>query len=216
MQNNLSETAWPTTQYLWKLHPLFTWINDKSNLLYARNEAPIIGLTDGLTPEDIVFVMAGTIPNRKSAPVVDEWFGLHYRNGTLSGELSMNEIMTRTGLSGKDLPNQDLVTEEKAKDATALLRTVVSDAEVVLAKHYKDYSDMTNPKICDELEKLQELEQRHKNYQMSLFEDERRKSEKERMVEKIFNDFVDWVKDTLEIEDNPYIRVIAVLTGVNG
>ena len=31
---------------------------------------------------------------------------------------------------------------------------------------------------------------------------------------KIFNDFFDWEKDTLEIEDNPYIRIIAVLTGV--
>jgi hypothetical protein len=157
--------------------------------------------------------MAGTIPNRKSAPVVDEWFGLHYKSGSLSGELSMHEILAKTKLSRNDLPNQNLVGEERIQEATALLRSAVSDAEVVLAKHYTEYNEAMNPKIYDELEKLQELERRHKDYQMSLFEDERRKSEKERMVEKVFNDFVDWVKDTLEIEDNPYIRVIAVLTG---
>jgi superfamily II DNA or RNA helicase len=216
MQNSLSEAAWPTTQYLWRLHPLFTWINDKSSLLYGRNEAPIIGLTDGLAPEDIVFIMAGTIPNRKSAPVVDEWFGLHYKNGTLSGELSMNEILTKTKLSRDDLPNQNLVTSEKESQASALLQTAVADADAVLKRYFTKYNDEMRPKIDTEIDKLSELEKRHKDYQMSLFEDERRKNEKERMVEKIFNDFVDWVKDTLEIEDNPYIRVVAVLMGVNG
>jgi len=215
MQNNLSEAAWPTTQFLWGLHPLFTWINDKSSLLYGRGEAPIIGLTKGLGSGDIVFMMAGTIPNRKSAPVVDEWFGLHYRNGALCAELSMNDILTKTKLSRNDLPNQNLVTEEKTTEAATLLRTAVVDAEKVLKRHYKEYNDKMTPQIYAELDKLDELEQRHKNYQMSLFEDERRKSEKERMVETIFINFVDWVKDTLEIEDNPYIRVIAVLTGVS-
>jgi hypothetical protein len=216
MQNNLSETAWPTTQFLWKLHPLFTWINDKSGLLYGRNEAPVIGVFEGISSEDIVFIMAGTIPNRKSAPVVDEWFGLHYRKGALQGELGMNEILQKTKISRNDLPNRNLVTEDQIADAAALLYAAVSDAKNVLERYCKKYNDDMTPKIDAELDKLAELERRHKNYQLSLFEDERRKSEKERMVETVFKNFTDWVKDTLEIENNPYIRVIAVLTGVNG
>jgi superfamily II DNA or RNA helicase len=215
MQNNLSETAWPTTHYLWKLHPLFTWINDKSSLLYGRNEAPVIGIADGLGAKDYIFIMAGTIPNRKSAPVVDEWFGLHYQNGSLTRELSMDEVLRKTKISKSDLPNQNLITEDRLVDASALLRAVVTGAEEVLERRYKQYNDEMTPKINAELDKLAELERRHKNYQMSLFEDERRKSEKERMVEAVFNNFADWVKDTLEIESNPYIRVIAVLTGVS-
>ncbi|MDR0949679.1 MAG: hypothetical protein LBM69_09215 [Lachnospiraceae bacterium] len=216
MRNNLSETAWPTTQYLWKLHPLFSWINDKSSLLYGRNEAPIIGLPAGIPAEDIIFIMAGTIPNRKSMPVVDEWFGLHYHDGKLQTELSMNEILSKTRFSRSDIPNQNLITLDMTEKAMCLLRTVVGDAERVLERHYNEYNAEMSPKIDDELDKLSELESRHKDYQMSLFEDERRKTEKERMVEKIFNDFMNWVKDTLEIENNPYIRVIAVLAGVNG
>jgi len=216
MQNNLSEAAWPATQFLWKLHPLFAWINDKSSLLYGRNEAPIIGLSDGLAADDIVFIMAGTIPNRKSAPVVDEWFGLQYKNGSLVGELSMNDILAKSKLSRSELPNQNLDTEIKTKEATDLLRTAVADAAIVLGKHYKDYNDVMTPKIYAELDKLDKLKDRHMSHQLSLFVDERRKSEGERKVEKLFNDFVTWVSDTLEIEDNPYIRVIAVLAGVNG
>jgi ERCC4-related helicase len=216
MQNSLSETAWPKTQYLWRLHPLFTWINDKSSLLYGRNEAPVIDVSEGMGLGSIIFIMAGTIPNRKSAPVVDEWFGLHYQSGVLSGELTMNEILQKTKISRSDLPNQNIVTEKQIADATALLPKTIADAEKVLERHYKKYNDEVRPKIDAEIDKLSELEGRHKVYQMSLFEDERRKSEKERMVETIFNNFADWVKDTLEIESNPYIRVIAVLVGVNG
>ena len=212
MQNNLSETAWPKTQFLWKLHPLFAWVNDKSSLLFGRNEAPIIGLSEGISSNDIIYVMAGTVPNRKSAPVVDEWFGLHYyHNGSLLGELSMDEILAKTKLSRSDLPNQAPVSQDKVDAATALLRTVVTDAKSVLARHFDKYNAGMIPKVDAEIDKLTELKERHMAYQMSFF-----KSEKERMVEKIFDDFAGWVKDTLEIENNPYIRVVAVLTGVNG
>lgn len=40
------------------------------------------------------------------------------------------------------------------------------------------------------------------------------KSAKEREVEQIFREFTEWVRDTLEIKDNPHLQVIAVITGV--
>lgn len=41
----------------------------------------------------------------------------------------------------------------------------------------------------EELDKLAELETRHKYYQLSLFESERKKSEQERMVDELFDKF---------------------------
>lgn len=32
MQKNMDEAAWPSSQYLWKLHPIFSWVNDKAGL----------------------------------------------------------------------------------------------------------------------------------------------------------------------------------------
>ena len=78
MQNELAETAWPATQYLWKLHPIFNWIEDKAGVFYKRNEIPVLGLSNGLRANEIVYIIAGTIPNRKSTTVVDEWFGVYY------------------------------------------------------------------------------------------------------------------------------------------
>jgi hypothetical protein len=62
--------------------------------------------------------------------------------------------------------------------------------------------------------KLAELEDKHHQfYEVSLFSALER-AEKIKETEKIFAELVNWVHDTLEIENNPYIRVIAVLKGV--
>lgn len=176
-----------------------------------------MGLSDGLSPSDCLFIVAGTIANRKSAPVVDEWFGLLYQAGTFKQELTMNYVLQKTKIGRSDLPNRNLVSYEMQHKATALLPLVVDKANEIMQRQCDAYNSKINPQVNDEIDKLADLYQRHKQYyQLSFFENERRLSEEERRVDKIFTDFVEWVKDTLEIENNPYIRIAAVLMGVNG
>lgn len=68
MEKNMDESAWPSTQYLWKLHPIMSWVNDKAGLLFKRGQAPVIGLPGRLPDGDCIFVVAGSIPNLKSTP----------------------------------------------------------------------------------------------------------------------------------------------------
>jgi hypothetical protein len=213
MQNNLSESAWPTTQFLWRLHPLFVWLNDKASLLYGRGEAPLISLSGGVMKDQCLFIVTGTIPNRKSSPVIDEWFGLLFQGSCFVKELSMNEVLNITKFARGDLPNRNIVTTEMQQEATALLPQAVEKAADIMQGHCDLYKERINPQIDEELEKLAGLQQKHMAYQLSLFEDERWKTEQERKVDKIFENFVDWVKDTLEIENNPYIRIIAAMMG---
>ena len=56
MQNELAEAAWPATQYLWKLHPIFNWIEDKAGIFYKRNEVPVLGLPNSLQKGYSAFV----------------------------------------------------------------------------------------------------------------------------------------------------------------
>lgn len=214
MQNNMEDVAWPNTHYLWPLHPIFDWVNDKAGLLFGRGEAPLIGLPGKMSKNEYIFIVAGTIPNKKSMPVVDEWFGLRYADGKFVEELTMEQVITKTGYGKTDLPNVNTVSQENKQAAEAMLISVVSQAQKVLKRHSENYCNRINPQIYEELDKLIELEARHKDYQLSLFEDERRKSAKEREVERIFNEFTTWVSDTLEIGDKPYLRIVAVLTGV--
>ena len=215
MQNNMAETAWPKVQYLWKLHPLFTWVNDKGGLLYGRGEAPIVGLPDVLKPTETIFIVTGSIPNKRSTPLVDEWFGLIYENGSFRGSLSMNEVLRKTKLRNTNIPNSNALMGEDVRQAVELLPDVVEHAKEYLHGYYLQYETRINPLLDEEIDKLAELEAKHKNYKLSLFESERKKSEQERMVDELFDKFTSWVTDTLSIQNNPYIRIVTVLKGVS-
>ena len=213
MQNNMAETAWPKTQYLWPLHPILTWANDKNNLLFSRGEAPLITIPQKLESNEIIYIMSGSIPNAKSQPLVDEWFGLLYRNGKFEKALSMRDVLSMTGLSSTNIPNVGDISENAVHNASKLLVDVVNHAKEHLHGFYVDYQKRMDPLIDEEIDKLGSLEQRHKDYQLSLFESERRRTEAERRVDELFNSFSAWVTDTLTIKDNPYIRIIAVAMG---
>lgn len=215
MQNNMAETAWPKVQYLWKLHPLFTWVNDKAGLLYGRGEAPIIGLPDLLKPTEIIFIVTGSIPNKRSTPLVDEWFGLSYENEVFKGSMSMNEVLKKTRLRSTSIPNSNALTEADVQKAAALLQDAVEHAMEYLHGYYQQYQSRMNPLLDEEIDKLAELEAKHKDYQLSLFGSERKKSEQERMVDELFDKFTSWVTDALSIQNNPYIRIVTVLKGVS-
>jgi ERCC4-related helicase len=216
LQNSLSETAWPKTQYLWPLHPLVSWINDKCGLLYGRKEVPLIVLPKGLGPSESVFLIAGTIPNRKSAPVVDHWFGLSFKGQSFDKELGFMEALAKAGLTDGPLPNPILATDDINRELSKLRSTVIEEAKRVLNNDYNEYNKRMKPIIGSEIQKLEELEKRHLDYQESLGpsnKDIEKKAKGKDYIPKIFKQFINWVEDTLEIQDNPYLQIIAVLTG---
>lgn len=215
MQNNMADTAWPKTQYLWQLHPIFTWVNDKAGLLFDRGQAPIVGLTGPLPAGEMIFVISGSIPNQKSTPLVDEWFGLVFRDDKYIETIDMHEVIRRTGIRSASLSNIDAITENSIEEAEALREEAVTHAREFLGKKFKEYQKRMEPLLDEEVEKLITLQNKHKKYyQLTLFEHERKLEEKERSVDELFEEFINWVTETLTIQDNPYIRIITVLTGV--
>lgn len=216
MQNNMAETAWPKTQYLWPLHPILSWVNDKAGLLYGRGEAPIMGIPGMLDEGELIFVVTGSIPNLKSTPLVDEWFGLLYQNGQYAKTLTIDEVIQKTKISNMSIPNTKSIGETEVSTANNLRESVVAEAKTYLEDCYKNYENKISPMLNEELDKLADLETRHKEYyQMTLFDKERKLQEKERSVEVLFDQFADWVTETLTIQNNPYIRIVTVLMGVS-
>lgn len=213
MRKTMDESAWPTTQYLWKLHPILLWANDKAGLLFKRDEAPVIGLPGKLRDDEMIYIVSGSMPNRKSTPLIDVWFGLLYRGGKYIEKLSMTEAVRRSGIGHTKIPNANCLAKTVLDKASALREDVVKQARKVMDEHYRRYQAQMAPKLNEEIEKLAALQEQHKEYQLSRLESERKKSEAERRVDELFDRFSDWVKDTLEIQNNPYIRIESVLTG---
>ena len=214
MQNNLEDDAWPKFQYLWKLHPIFSWVNDKISLVFKRDEAPIIAFENSLKSTQTIFVVNGSIPNRKSVALIDEWFGLLYENNKFESVLSMNEVLKLTKYKENDIPNTNKLTDDDVTFASKLLLDVIEKAKDYLTKCHDEYQEKMKPLLDEELDKLDELELKQKNYQLSLLRFDRQKTDKERQIDEIFDKFVNWVTDTLTIQNSPYIRVISVFKGM--
>ena len=174
MQKNMDEAAWPSSQYLWKLHPIFSWVNDKAGLLFKRAEAPVLGLPGVLYPGEALYIVSGSVPNLKSTPLIDEWFGLLYRDGQFIQRLSMEEVVQKAGLRSARIPNTNCITNQSIVAASSLLHDVVTQAKTYLTERYQQYQAEMNPKLDAEVDKLIELQEKHKEYyQTTLFEHER-------------------------------------------
>lgn len=127
----------------------------------------------------------------------------------------MNDVVQMSGLSDPKIPNTNCIDEDALSDASSLLSDAVAQAKLYLNGKYDNYQKEMNPLLDEEVDKLIELQgKHHEYYQMTLFEQERKLHEQERRVDELFDQFTSWVKDTLTIQNNPYIRVVSVLMGV--
>lgn len=128
----------------------------------------------------------------------------------------MDEVIQTVGLGSSGIPNTDSITEARIYAAGSLLKNVVEQAGMYLEEHYRIYQAEMNPLLEEEVDKLIGLQEKHKEYyQHTLFEQERRLKEQERRVDELFDQFMKWVTETLTIQNNPYIRIVAVLMGVS-
>ncbi|MBT8845150.1 ATP-dependent helicase [Lactobacillus delbrueckii subsp. bulgaricus] len=217
MKNDLNDSAWPQVQYLWKLHPIFSWVNDKASLFFKRGEVPVLGIKQGLRKGEAIYLVNGKYLNRHSEARIDDWFGVRVTVGQDSNLeiLSMDEVISRTGINHDNLVNSNSLTGSSLKFLEKYLPAVYDASSQHLAEDRKEYVEKTKPQLNEEIQSLEELEHKHIAIQEELFQDNQRKQESgKRQVEELFKNFNDWVKNTMEIEQQPYIRFIAVLMGI--
>lgn len=221
LQNALSEKAWPKVHYLWKQHPIMQWANDKDGQFFGRQEAPLITVTQGLSSDEQLFVMAGLIPNRRGTPLVDEWFVLHYKKGQYVDRITMDELISRTGFNIGTMPNRGDTPDDAGKTIEAMLPDVIRRSKAVTDESYLKYKEHSDDQIYAEMAKLEMLEKRHKEHirekyeQLTFAGKERRRDQEERKIDEIFQEFYTWVNESMEIQKDSYLRVIAVFQGVS-
>ena len=215
------EKAWPRLQYLWPLHPIVDWLNEKVLAAFGRQEAPVITLHDVLAKDESIFIMIGLIPNRKSHPLVQKWFGVTFNGSKLAGIDDFETILERTGLGKKPIPNRGDSVDTTSLQS--LLPDAVTKAKEWMSAQRKTFEDYINPKLNDHLTALEALRTKHEEQLELRFADVKqpekarlaKKEREQREIEKIFDEYMHWVEDTMTTEDNPYIQVVAVLRGSN-
>lgn len=217
------ENAWPKLHYLWPQHPAIEWLQDKLLAQVARHSAPVLALPDtpqvsaALQPGESVFLLSGLIPNRKAHPVIWQWFAITTRNGAVTG-LQVAEDWLKTLQLDNRLPNR--AQPVNLGPLEALRQPVIDAAKAAMQQRQQTYSADSQPRLQQQLTSLQALKDRQVRQldlqlqgsgQAEHFKAARREERMSR-IERIFEDYQCWVRDTLSIEPVPFIQIIAVFT----
>ena len=213
------ETAWPTLHYLWRLNPVVGWLNDRMLAAFGRHEAPVLAGVPGLAVDETVFVLSGLVPNRRSHPLLYEWIAVAYRGARYESVATLGELLDRTGLGRKEIANRgrqaDIDTLQR------LLPDAVAKARDWVVARRRDFEDRINEKLNREMEALDKLRVRQlRQLELQLERSDQsetfkraREERGRRDIETIFDEYLDWVQETMTTEPQPWIKVVCVMTG---
>jgi superfamily II DNA or RNA helicase len=215
------ENAWPRVHYLWEQHPVMEWLTDKLTAAMGRHQAPVICLDQGLSSGETIYLLFGLIPNRKGHPLIQNWFGISQvrQKGPFKGEdfahrrvMDLNQFLDITGFGKTEIPNPQLGVDVLPLQKN-LTDVIIQAKKTMSAKRDAVEADMA-PALARHLNRLKTLEKRHENHIQQEFDwaTSEKKDRRLRQVEDTFQRFNTWIRDTLETEDIPYIKVVAVFT----
>jgi SNF2 family DNA or RNA helicase len=205
-----NETAWPNIHYLWEQHPLLEWIKDKLLSNFNRQEAPVLSLNT-LEENEQIFIISGLIPNKKAQPVIDEWIGVKFVGNKFDSVLTLSDVLEQTKLNTKKFPNSAI--DYELESIKANLPVAIQEGTKYIQVQRDRYDDAMSTELLKQLDELDRLKVRHMGQLEMDFDQESKKLERQREIDKIFKDYHNWIKETMEIEREPYIQVIAVLRG---
>ena len=205
-----SESAWPNIHYLWEQHPILEWVRDKLLSNFDRLEAPQLHLST-LDPDDAIFMLSGLIPNKKAHPLINHWMGIRFKHGEFVETMSMERVVELSRLGKQKFANRaescDTLT------TASLLPRAIEEAKRFMLIEFKRFEEEINEKLQHHYDELEKLKERHLGQLEIDFNQESKKLEQERRINKIFDDYYDWIEETMTPEKEPYIQVIAVLCG---
>ena len=218
-QAKAEEATWPALHYLWPQHPVLEWLGDRVLTHFGRHRAPVLQFSK-LRPGEQAFILMSLVPNRKGQPLLVEWQVACRTRATGSFELEpFDAFIQRTGLKASGQPNPGQT--EALEAATRTLQADLPDAVATMRAHmlrlqgeFAAHSAQRLEGTLAELQRLQgrqieqltlRLEGQIETVRHSRFE---RRSQQ---IGRVFDDYRQWVNDTLTTEPQPWIQVLAAL-----
>jgi hypothetical protein len=215
-QAKAEEDTWPDVHYLWPQHPIMEWLSERVLTAFGRHRAPVVR-TAGLAEGEQGFILMGLVPNRKGQPLLIDWRVAVLSDGTWALE-EFPAFVARAGLQAGNLPNRD-----QGHDLSALQQnlpaavTAMRRFMVDLQKRFATDMDKRLRSTLADLEKLQgrqfeQLELRlRENQQAEQFKRSRRE-QRTLHIRRVFDEYRQWVQDTMTTEPEPFIQVLAAVS----
>ena len=206
----VSGEEWPAKQLFGALHPVMKWLEDRLQNVFGRHSAPVVPLTT-LAGERWALLQGG-YPNRRGYIPVHRWVAVREKAGELTvhslgdliGMLKLNDRLTNTGA---------LVTPGVFK---GFIAEAVKLAGAELARAKTDFEGTALAKLKQQTDELEVLKNRHMAQLELDFGDDtdsrRRKAKNDRklVIERHFESARSYMEGTAQLENEPYLQLVAV------
>ncbi len=218
-QARAEEDTWPELHYLWAQHPIMEWLGDRVLSQFGRHSAPLL-LSHQLQPGEQAFVLMSLVPNRKGQPLMVEW-----QVATRVGEQGAFQLetfetfATRAGLQANRLANrgQGTAYQSVASPMQAALPEAVATMHIFMEQQQKQFAAQLDARLQATLAELKLLQDKQIVQLELRFENQietvkrSRLETRTRQIGHVFDDYRQWVQDTLTTEPKPWIQVLAAV-----
>ncbi|TCP15944.1 DEAD/DEAH box helicase [Simplicispira metamorpha] len=215
-QARSEEETWPRLHYLWPQHPIMEWLGDRVLTHFGRHKAPLLQ-SHRLAPQEQAFILMSLIPNRKGQPLLVEWQVAHRVGQGAFALEGFDAFAARAGLKAAGLPNRghtEALAGLQAQMQQALPQAVQTMHRFMLERQQAFAQQLTQrlEGTLAELQRLQgaqiqqltlDLEKQLETVQRGRFE------QRSQHIRRVFDDYRQWVHDTLTTEPQPWIQVLA-------
>jgi len=216
-QVKAGDDSWPKLHYLWPQHPVMDWLSDRVLSAFGRHCAPVIQcphLADG----EHAYMLMGLIPNRKGQPLLIEWQVVVFKGGD-NGEQwtlqSFPDFVARARLRAGTLANrgQGIDTSSLQGNLPGAVAVMRQHMVALQASFSADMTIRLSGTLAN-LERLQgkQMEQLELRLAANQQAEQFKKTKREKRtqhIRKVFDEYRQWVQDTMTTEPQPFIQVLA-------
>lgn len=213
------DSPWPDIQYLWEQHPVMEWLADRALNAFGRHTAPVLRLNTLAAQQQFVLIFGG-FPNKRGHILVHDWLAVEFNNQTVLGIKSLEAFLELLQIRPGMLANRGAVGDTASLQA--LLPLAIPPAKKELQKLRLSKQSKLSERLLKQLDQMNALKHRHVEQLEIDFGDSaqpeaikrHRIDDKRSQIERVFNDHLDWLQNTQTTEEEPFIQVAAVFTGV--
>jgi hypothetical protein len=219
-QARAEDDTWPQLHYLWPQHPIMEWLGDRVLTHFGRHRAPLLQCAK-LQPDEQAFVLMSLVPNRKGQPLLVDWQVATRRAGASAPTAFTLEpfdaFVARAGLKAGKLPNSGHVPG--LVQATQALQRALPEAVKTMHAHMLQAQAAFSARLTERLDgTLRDLErlQGRQMEQLTLALENQletvkrgRYERRSQQINRVFDEYRQWVHDTLTTEPQPWIQVLA-------
>ncbi|NLC35346.1 MAG: SWF/SNF helicase family protein, partial [Alcaligenaceae bacterium] len=217
-QARAEEESWPQLHYLWPQHPIMEWLGERVLTHFGRHKAPLLQ-SAALHADEQAFILMSLVPNRKGQPLLVEWqVALRRGQGNFSLE-PFDAFAQRIGLKAGGLPNRGVTAglDATIQEMQNALPGAVQAMHAYMVGKQAAFSASLEERLSGTLQELQRLQERQmEQLEISLSKQletvkRGRFEQRSQQINRIFDDYRQWVHDTLSTEPQPWIQVLAAV-----